>query len=372
MQTLTFPRIGTVLAFVLLFVTARADTVFVVNIATKTIEQFASDGTPTLFAHVDSSTYPSGIAVDGAGNVFVSNPSFGGSFITRFPPTGGTGTVFADSGLSDPAGLAFDREGNLYAANVWNNTITRTTTNGVTSVFASDPGDRSVLDQPQGLAFDTNGNLFVSCDGSINDDNSNDNNFIEKFSTNGTPARFVTDPGDNSILWEPEGIAFDKNNNLFVANDANGIIEKFAPDGAATDFYDGGAGAQGLAFDSAGNLYSIIMDANALGTILKFPAGTNIPVIFAADPGDGSVMYSPQYMAILPDATAPWLSIFLNGTDAVVSWPLAVTGFTLETSTNLGTTNWVTITDAPGTFAGKFVITNSPVGSGSKFFRLKK
>jgi hypothetical protein len=52
--------------------------------------------------------------------LYVSN--FGNNTIEKFA-SGGVGSVFANTGLSGPIGLAFDSTGNLYAANVSDNTI---------------------------------------------------------------------------------------------------------------------------------------------------------------------------------------------------------------------------------------------------------
>ena len=61
---------------------------------------------------------------------------------------GGVASVFANTGLVLPIGLAFDAGGNLYAANGGNNTIERFTPGGVASVFAT-----GVI-VPFGLAFE--------------------------------------------------------------------------------------------------------------------------------------------------------------------------------------------------------------------------
>jgi len=64
-------------------------------------------------------------------------------------------------------------------------------------------------------------------------------------------------------------------------------------------------------------------------------------------------------------AGAPLLSITLAGNHAIVSWPVSATGWTLQTNSNIGTTNWV---NYGGTVISNRV-TNSVI-SGSLFFRL--
>src|SRR5438105_15701251 len=83
----------------------------------------------------------------------------------------GQGSVFANSGLSNPEGLAFDSTGFLYAANFNNNTITKYNSSGGGSLFAN-----SGLGGPIGLAFDSAGFLYAG----------NLNNTIMKFNSSGT------------------------------------------------------------------------------------------------------------------------------------------------------------------------------------------
>lgn len=64
---------------------------------------------------------------------------------------------------------------------------------------------------------------------------------------------------------------------------------------------------------------------------------------------------------------APLLTITYAGTQAIVSWPASVTGYTLQTNNNLSTGVWGNYN---GTVANNS-ITNSPP-KGTVFFRLKQ
>ena len=62
---------------------------------------------------------------------------------------------------------------------------------------------------------------------------------------------------------------------------------------------------------------------------------------------------------------APLLTITYAGNQAIISWPVSVTGYTLQTNNNLTTGNW-------GNYAGSVVnnsATNAPP-KGNVFFRL--
>ena len=82
-------------------------------------------------------------------NLYVAN--FGNNTIEKFTP-GGSGSVFASSGLSNPVGLAFDSAGILYAANFGNNTIREFSSSGTDLGIFADSSDG--LNEPVFLAFD--------------------------------------------------------------------------------------------------------------------------------------------------------------------------------------------------------------------------
>ena len=85
--------------------------------------------------------------------------------------------------------------------------------------------------------------------------------------------------------------------------------------------------------------------------------------------GNSSYSLTGGFLAIYAVQTpgAPLLTITYNNNQAVVSWPLSVTGWTLQTNRNLASTNW-------GNYLGAIVnnrITNAPP-KGNLFFRLKQ
>lgn len=76
-----------------------------------------------------------------------------------------------------------------------------------------------------------------------------------------------------------------------------------------------------------------------------------------------------EALGILPQPNVS-LKIFRSGVDAVVSWPTAATGFTLQSCDNLTTTNWQNVLTAPTVVGSENFVTNvSPTGDA--FFRLK-
>jgi hypothetical protein len=87
--------------------------------------------------------------------------------------------------------------------------------------------------------------------------------------------------------------------------------------------------------------------------------GTNI---FAA-----TDLASPICEVSLPPAA---LGIVPSGTNVVLSWASPPGGFELQRNSNLTTTNWLTVTNAPAVTNGQNQVTLSRSNS-SQFFRLK-
>jgi len=134
---------------------------------TGAILTIAPDGTQTTFANVNGPSddfFLSGSAIDQAGDVFVlaidnTVPNVLPSTIYKFTP-GGVQTTFG-SAPGQGFGLAFDSAGNLYAADALDATIYKFAPDGTRSVFVG-PDGFPPGHGPAGLAFDRFGNLFVS------------------------------------------------------------------------------------------------------------------------------------------------------------------------------------------------------------------
>ncbi len=269
-----------VLGLLLLSLPARADLFFLAESGINAITKYDANGNASSFTSAFVAG-PTGIALDSDGNVYVTTTS---NKIEKFAPDGTDLGVFASTGINFAMGLAFDRNGNLYAANFIGNTIEKFSPNGTDlGVFAN-------VISPTGLAFDGAGNLYVANLGTR----------VDRFAPDGTPlGTFAT-----VNLNNPEGLAFDSGGNLYVANNGSDSIEIFSPSGAHLGEITSPnlSGPIGLAFDSAENLYAV----NSLtSTIEKFtPAGDDS--IFA------STGYNPGFLAIQKAPTLVNVSTRLN------------------------------------------------------------
>jgi DNA-binding beta-propeller fold protein YncE len=234
------------------------------------IVKFTPDGHSSTFA--SGLVHPFGLAFDGGGNLFVAEVQSEGKsgLILKFSRAG-TRSTFA-SGLVHPVGLAFDSSGNLFVVDIHGSD----SRGGSILKFAPD-GNRSTvfktittklgstrLSDPAGPAIDKAGNLFVS-------DRSSGTGRILKFTPDGTSSTFA------SGLGEPQVLVFDRAGNLYVSSEEAEItgvhtrILKFAPDGTKSTLAMAPVPI-GLTFDGTGNLF--VFDAQSR-SILKFtPDGT--------------------------------------------------------------------------------------------------
>ncbi len=193
-------------------------------------------------------TGSSGLAFDGAGNLYSANP--GAGTISKTTPSGNVST-FA-FGLNNPTALTFDPSGNLYVANTGDKTIGKIDSSGNGSVFAS---GFAFGDGPY-LASDSAGNVYANESKSLDKFDSLGNestpmgpgfNFIEGMAVNGAGQLFVGLANGDSIL-SPGGGSLNTTADFYPA--------PFNAD-VRYAFYQDGPGQ--LAFDVNGNLFVLFV-----------------------------------------------------------------------------------------------------------------
>ena len=148
---------------------------------------FAGDGGQAAKALLNS---PQHVIADSAGNLYISDTN--NHRIRKVAPDGTINTIAGTgdcqyngdsipantAALCWPTGLALDRSGNLYVADLGNRRVRQIDRTGLIRTFAGDGsfGDSSVtgdggpassarLQSPYGLAFDSSGNLYISENG---------------------------------------------------------------------------------------------------------------------------------------------------------------------------------------------------------------
>ncbi|MBX3226329.1 MAG: hypothetical protein KIT84_42900 [Labilithrix sp.] len=150
---------------------------------------------------------PDGIAVDGDGNVYVSE--WGNRVIRKITPGGQVTTLAGDgtAGSADgdgktarfrsPAGLAVDAAGNVYVADHEDHTIRKVTPAGEVSVFAGRHGTPGSADgaataarfrYPSDVTIDANGDLYVTDNG---------NHTVRRIKPNGATSTIAGKAGED-------------------------------------------------------------------------------------------------------------------------------------------------------------------------------
>jgi sugar lactone lactonase YvrE len=242
---------------------------YVADATNNTIRKITSSGVVTTLAGLAGSPgsvdgtgsaarfdQPIGVAVDGNGNVYVSEQR--NATIRKITPAGVVSTLAGlagSNGSTDgtgsaarfylPAGLAIDSSGNIFVADATADEIRKVTPGGVVTTIAGSPqsagsndgtGSAAQFFFPVGLAIDSSGNLFVA------DAN---NNEIRKVTPAGVvttlggsappsrqpgqaapPPGFADGTGSAAQFNNPEGIALDASGNVYVADSGNNIIRK--------------------------------------------------------------------------------------------------------------------------------------------------
>ncbi len=179
--------------------------------------------------------------------------------IVRVSPEG-LGTPFV-SGILNPTGLAFDPEGQLFVTSRAEGNVYRIDPGGETSVYAEGMGVAT------GAAFDADGNLFVG-------DRSGTIFKITPGADGGSPQIFVYATLEPSVAAYHLAVGVD--GTLFVTapslspNDCVWAIDR---DGSTSPWYRGLGRPQGLALDKDGNIYVAAALRGQRGLVRITPAG---------------------------------------------------------------------------------------------------
>lgn len=210
------------------------------------------------------------IAIDNKGTIYVTDYAKAGAntgeYCIRKVSADGYVTTIKDGEnnlvIRYPRGLACDAAGNLYICCNASHCVRKITPAGIittvagqcdktvlNSVYKEGPVATAVLTTPSGIAIAKNGDIYIS-DSRLHRIIKFANNKIVtvagtgKFNFSGNPAG-AAEPGymDGKALTArfdaPNGIAFDRNGNLFIidrSNSNNSYIRKLSPDGIVTTF----------------------------------------------------------------------------------------------------------------------------------------
>jgi hypothetical protein len=170
---------------------------------------------------------PTGVAADGAGNVYIADAN---NFAIRKVDSNGIITTFANTTAN---GLAVDGAGNLYVAGFFTDVVLKYTPDGASSIVAGMqfifgyngdgiPATEAWLAFPMGVAVDKAGNLFIA-----------DwlNNRIRKVDTSGIISTVAGNgnigfsgdggPATSATIWSDLDVSVDSKGNALPATATN-------------------------------------------------------------------------------------------------------------------------------------------------------
>lgn len=135
--------------------------------------------------------YPRGLAVDGAGNVYVGNS--GDNTIRKIAPVGADWAISPIGGLRCPAGMAIDVHGSIYVADSSDSIIRKVTPSATNWIV------RTIAGAPAG--------------------------------SEETKRNFVDGTNSTARFYLPQGVALDNDDNIYVADTWNSAVRKLTPHG---------------------------------------------------------------------------------------------------------------------------------------------
>lgn len=264
---------------------------------------YSGDGGPATIAKIAT---PFGVAADTSGSLFIAD--YGNNRIRKVDHNGtittvagnGTAGYSGDGGLATNAqigfflyGVAVDGAGNLFIVDSSNNAIRKVDTLGMISTVAGrgkngyigggGPSTSTVLSLPWSVAVDRSGSMYFPHGTVIR--KVDVSGTISTVAGNGSPG-YSGDGGAaiTASLGSPNGVAVSAVGDLYIADStfavirkvtaSTGIISTVAGNGTTGYSGDGGTatsaqlnGPQGVALDAAGNVYISDFHNNAIRKI---------------------------------------------------------------------------------------------------------
>jgi streptogramin lyase len=341
-------------------VDGRGD-VFAAESSTGNVYEFFVNGTYSKMTVASGLNDPVGLALDGAGNVYVATTSGVYKETTRAPILHGAFTQSQIiTNLPDLNGIAVDAQGNLYLTSSVLGDVHKETLQANGSYAESGIGYG--ITRPQGVAVDARGDIFIL--------NAASNHlYVETPQANGS---YLQTSYALSIA-EPESITADGHGNLYIADPSHGEIDKLTPqtNGSYMESVTGSGLTEptGVGVNEQGNVF--YAEGTSSGRLLMIDLIDPSSLGFAT--AKAGVASAPQYVRILNIGNAA-LGFPAPDTGTNASVPA---GFVLDAASTCpivgaggaagsldgGSSCYYGVSFLPkarGSFAGNLVLTFSP------------
>ncbi len=329
---------------------------------------------------------PQGIAIGANGTIFLADTLnnsirkvtlIGTNWVvtTIAGTTGRLNTGFIDgtngvARFDHPYAITLDNGGTLYVADTENHSIRKVTPSGTNWIVTTIAGTNTFgalngtnlsarFNKPAAIALDTLTNLYVS------DFENSTIRKIQPIGTNwvvstiaGLAGSTGAADGTNSTarFFQSQGITVDSTGRIYVADTGNGTIRKLTPIGT------------NWLVSTIGGLAGNQSYANGIGYSARF----NYPAGVAVDKTGQVYVADTLNFIIRLGRIATVVEATLNNQQLKISWPVAATGYVLETKGSLvsgGT--WLSLTNGISTIGDSYTFTTNTTAPAA-FFRLRK
>ncbi|MWW23545.1 hypothetical protein GRQ30_02145 [Algibacter wandonensis] len=278
---------------------------------------------------------PTGMATDAAGNIYVTE--YGNHTVRKITPAGQVSTLvggfngFADGTGTDaklfrPTDIIMGVDGFLYVADSWNNRIRKVSLAGVVTTFAGGSsgfvdgmGNAAKFNKPSGLTTDADGNIYVA---------DLENQSIRKITTAGVVSTLAggtegynNGTGSSAQFKDPRAIVLSNNNELMVTDQFGRTVRKVTLAGVVTVFAGNGVSGSsdgvgtsssfgvpnGITIDNDGNLLVSDRSEHNIRKITPNAEVTTIAGTRSSGSNDGvasqATFYNPAGMLVTADGT---------------------------------------------------------------------
>jgi PKD repeat protein len=210
-------------------------------------------------------SFPEAVAVDGSGDVFIADTNNNRVLVEKPNAAGGYAQSVVGTAVAEPSALAVDQSGNVFIADYGNGRVLVEKPNG-SGGYTRSVVNSTGLSSPSGVAVDGSGDVFIA-------DTYHHRVLIEKPNGSGGYTEGVV---DNTGLSTPFGLAVDGSGDVFIADAYHDRVLLDKPNGSGsytlsvvdTDL----STPYGVAVDRAGDLF--IADSDNNRVVLDKPNGS--------------------------------------------------------------------------------------------------